>query len=285
VKLGLYGLNTGQCADPETAVRVARAAEAAGFESLWTAEHIVLPDPQVPPSPVPPETELLDPAVALAFLAAHTNRVKLATGIVILPQRNPVVLAKEFASLDRVSKGRVILGVAAGYLESEFAAIGADFHSRGARTDEYIEAIRELWTNEAPRYDGKTVKFSGIQSRPLPTQRPHPPIVIGGMSDSALARAWRHGDGWYGFSLDPDATKQMLDRLRTARTNVTNSRPELEITITPPPASMTPEGIARYRDLGVHRLVPLGFGRSGDDVIAAVERYAELTIRADALEG
>ena len=141
MKLGLYGINLGVCVDPEAAAAVARAAEGAGFDSVWTAEHVVLPDPQTPDSPIPAQTPLLDPAVALAHLAAHTRTIWLATGIIILPQRNPVVLAKELASLDVLSGGRLIFGAGAGYLASEFAAIGAAFDDRGERMDEYIEAI------------------------------------------------------------------------------------------------------------------------------------------------
>lgn len=279
MKLGLYGINVGPCAHPDCAAAVARACEAAGYESLWTAEHVVLPDPQAPPSPVPPETEILDPAVSLAFVAAHTQRIRLATGIVILPQRNPVVLAKEFASLDRLSGGRLILGVAAGYLEPEFAAIGADFHARGARTDEYVDAIRALWAEEQPRFAGPTVRFEGIQSRPLPSQRPAPPIVIGGLSDAALRRAQRRGDGWYGFALDPDATAGVLDRLRKAGDGIERDA-TLEITITPPPGAFDPDAIARYAELGVDRLVPLGLGAGPEDVAASVARYAETMQRA-----
>ena len=120
MKLGLYGINLGACADPETATSVARAAEEAGFDSVWTAEHVVLPDPQVPEAPIPPQTPLLDPAVALSYVAAHTRTIRLATGIIILPQRNPLVLAKELASVDVLSGGRLIFGIGAGYLEAEF---------------------------------------------------------------------------------------------------------------------------------------------------------------------
>ena len=146
MKFGLYGINVGPCADPEVSARVARAAEEAGFDSLWTAEHVVLPDPQVPPSPVGPRENLLDPLASLAFLAGQTARVKLATGIVILPQRNPVVLAKELASVDVVSGGRLTFGLGAGYLKPEFEALGAPYADRGARADEYIYVIRTLWT-------------------------------------------------------------------------------------------------------------------------------------------
>ena len=185
MKFGLYGINIGACASPGTAARVARAAEAAGFDSLWTAEHVVLPDPQEPPSPIPAHVPLLDPAVALAFAAAHTERILLATGIIILPQRNPLVLAKELASLDVLSGGRLVFGFAAGYLHQEFAALGVPFEDRGARTDEYLDAILALWTRERPACQGRFVSFSGVDAHQRPAREPHPPLVVGGPSPPA----------------------------------------------------------------------------------------------------
>ena len=151
MKVGLFGINNGICADPAIAMRAARAAEDAGFESLWTGEHVVLPDPQAPPSPAPPDTAMADPSVWLGLLAGCTERIGLGTGIIILPQRNPVELAKELASVDVASGGRLLFGLGAGYLEPEFRALGAPFEERGARTDEYIDVLRALWTMEIGR--------------------------------------------------------------------------------------------------------------------------------------
>ena len=187
MKFGLFGINFGACADPDSARRVARAAEEAGFESLWTGEHVVLPDPQAPPSPVPPEVPFLDPAVALAHVAAHTKTIRLGTGIIILPQRNPLVLAKELASVDIVSGGRLLFGLGIGYLKAEFDALGIPFEDKGARALEYLAAILALWTQERPEYQGRFVSFSGIQSQPRPVQKPHPPIVIGGGSATGVS--------------------------------------------------------------------------------------------------
>src|SRR5580698_6879237 len=154
MKFGLFGINVGPCANPPTAAAAARAAEAAGFESVWTGQHMVLPDPQVPPSPVPAETAFLDSAVALAYIAAHTKKVRLGTGIIILPQRNPVVLAKELASLDVLSEGRLTFGIGIGYLKPEFDAIGAPFEHKGPRSEEFLGAMIALWTQEKPEYRG-----------------------------------------------------------------------------------------------------------------------------------
>jgi probable F420-dependent oxidoreductase len=271
VRLGFFGIGSGACADPELAARVARAAEQAGFDSLWTGEHVVLPDPQAPPSPVPPRFPMLHPSTALTWAAAHTTRVLLGTGIVILPQRNPLVLAKELASLDVLSGGRLVFGVGAGYLKAEFDALGVPFQDRGARSDEYIDAIRALWTQEQPAFTGRFVAFAGVQARPRPVQQP-PPIVIGGASAAAFERAVRRGNGWYGFALDPEATRRALAGLREAARRV--ERPaglgELEISVTPPPGALDRDAARRYEELGVHRLIPMTLEREGDAVVRLV---------------
>jgi probable F420-dependent oxidoreductase len=273
MKLGLFGINFGPCADPDVAVRVARAAEAAGFESVWTGEHVVLPDPQAPPSPSPPQTPFLDPAAALTYVAAHTAKLRLGTGIIILPQRNPVVLAKELTSVDRLSKGRLIFGLGAGYLKPEFQALGAPFADRGRRTDEYIEAMVALWTQDKPEYKGEYVSFGGIQAQPRPVQKPHPPIIVGGLSPSALRRAARYGNGWYGFFVDLDATKNAIAGLRAAEQR---GRPSglgrLEISVTPPPRT-TPDTLKRYAELGVDRLILYPTG-GPDELVAFAEKAA-----------
>jgi probable F420-dependent oxidoreductase len=281
MKFGLYGINTGPCSEPDVAARVAKAAEAAGFDSVWTAEHVVLPDPQAPPSPAPPHMKLLDPAVSLAFLAAHTTKLLLATGIIILPQRNPVVLAKELASVDRLSRGRLVFGLGAGYLKPEFQALGTPFADRGKRTDEYIEAILALWTQDKPEYKGDYVAFGGIQAQPRPVQKPHPPIVVGGMSPSALRRAAHYGNGWYGFALDLDATRQAVDGLRAAEQRFDRAATlgRLEITVTPTGA-IDLDTVRRYQALGVDRLVLLNPGRSPDDQLMFVEKVGRELVAA-----
>ena len=154
MKFALFGINNGICADPSVMKNVSVAAEQAGFESLWTAEHVVLPDPQAPPSPAPPLTPMIHPSTSLAYIAGVTSTIKLATGITLLAQRNAVVLAKEMAGVDCLSNGRLILGVGAGYLKAEFDALGVEFTERGARTEEYIRAMRELWTADNPAFEG-----------------------------------------------------------------------------------------------------------------------------------
>jgi probable F420-dependent oxidoreductase len=276
VKLGLFSSNMGASSLPDALAANARAAEAAGFESVWAGEHIVLPDPQVPPSPMAPQDPALDSLLGLTWAAAHTSTLRLATGIVILPQRNPVVLAKQLASLDVLSDGRLVFGAGVGYLEPEFRAIGADFEHRGAVTDEYLEAIQHLWYDEHPEYHGHYADFAGVDAYPRPVQRPVP-IVVGGHTAPAYRRAVARGHGWFGFAMTPDDVAVCLAGLRDAAAQV--ERPaelgELEITVTPG-GRLTPESVAAFTALGVDRLVPMpppspdGVARAIDNALAAV---------------
>ena len=276
MKFGFFGINMNACSEPDTALRVAQAAEAAGFESLWTGEHVVLPDPQVAPSPLPPHYPILDPAIALSFLAAHTHTIKLGTGIIILPQRNPLVLAKELASLDVVSKGRLIFGVGVGYLKPEFDALGVSFEHKGARAIDYLQAMQAVWTQAAPAYAGRFVNFGGIQAKPQPVQRPLP-IVIGGHTKAAYERAVRHAHGWYGFALDVAATERCLAGLLEAAQTV--ERPAalgpLEISITPA-ARLTPELVGSYAAIGVQRLIPFPRMKTAEELLDFVEETGRL---------
>src|SRR5947209_12248340 len=203
MKIGLFAINYGTCADPQVAVRVARHAEAAGFESVWTGEHLLLPDPQPPGFSMPPTLPFLDTVVALAVVAAHTTTIRMATGIIVLPLRSPAVLAKELASLDVVSGGRLIAGFAAGYIPAEFAASGVPMSERGARMNEYLRALTALWAMESPEYQGRFVSIHGVDAQPRPVQRPGPPIVVGGEAPAALRRAVTMANGWYGFGITP----------------------------------------------------------------------------------
>jgi len=277
MKLGFFGINVGPCADPDGAVRVARAAEEAGLESLWTGEHVVLPDPQAPPSPAPPEMPFLDPTIALTYVAAATERVRLGTGIIILPQRNPLVLAKELASLDVLSRGRLLFGFGIGYLEPEFRALGIPFTEKGPRAEDYLAAMIAVWTQAKPAHAGRFASFSGIQAMPRPVQRPHPPIIASGMTPASLRRAVRLADGWYGFTLDLAATARALEGLRSAETQLGRPAGEgpLEISVTPL-ERLDASVVERYAALGVHRLIVFRPEATVDDVLRSVEATAAL---------
>jgi probable F420-dependent oxidoreductase len=256
MKFGLFSINNGPCASPKTAANVARAAEQAGFESVWTGEHVIVPDPQAPPSPVAPDYPMLDPGIALAYVAAHTNTIRLGTGIIILPQRNPVVLAKELASVDVLSNGRLIFGIGIGYLKPEFDAIGAPFDHKGPRSEEYLGAMLALWTMPKPEYRGRWVNFAGVNTMPRPVQKPHPPIVFGGHTKDAYGRAARLAQGWYGFALDLDATAKAIDGLKAACSAANRKFEQLEISVTPR-GRIDRDTTKRFAELGVHRLILL----------------------------
>ena len=282
MKIGFFGFNNGTLGEPDAMVRALRAMEDAGFESAWTGEHVVVIDPQEPPSPVPPEFPMLDTVAALSFAAAVTERIRLASGIILLAQRNPVVLAKELTGIDRLSKGRLMFGVGVGYVPREFEVIGVPYAERGRRVSEHIEAIRALWTQEKPEFNGHFTQISGIQQKPMPVQHPHPPIIIGGMSPPAYRRAVRQGNGWYGFAQTVEATAASVQGLEAAA--AVESRPPelgaLEITVTPPPGAPSIDEVKRYEDLGVSRLALLpgpldDKGTPGDGAVRFIEAAAQ----------
>jgi probable F420-dependent oxidoreductase len=257
MKFGLHSVNLHTCGYPETAARLARTAEAAGFESLWVADHVVLPDPPMPQRPMAPDMRLLDPVVMLTFYAALTTRIRLATGVIVLPQRQPLVLAKQLASLDVLSNGRLMFGLGVGWCEPEFRALGAPFEHRGSRGDEYLAAMRAIWTEEKPAYHGRYVSFAGVQAQPQPVQRPTPPIIVGGRAPEAFRRAVMYGHGWYGFGMNVEQAAQDIEALQKAEQRY--RRPadlgKLEISITPPGYDVDPGSVERYAAVGVDRLV------------------------------
>lgn len=240
--------------------RVVVSAEQLGYESVWSGEHVVtsVPDPASRLSGL----RTLDTVASLAFAAAKTERIKLGSGILLLPQRDPVVLAKELAGIDVLSKGRLLVGIGVGYVAGEFDALGIPYEERGVRTNEHIEVLRTLWTQEWPEFDGRFTKFSGIQSLPMPVQDPHPPIIVGGRSKPALRRAVAQGNGWFGI-WDLEETRKNLAELEEIAKST--ERPEslgrLEITIGYPGAPGAPDGFIdadtarRFEDLGVDRLI------------------------------
>ena len=271
MKFGLFGINNGPCAFPKCAAAVARAAEEAGFESVWTGEHVILPDPQAPPSPVPANYPMLDPAISLAFVAAHTTKIRLGTGIIILPQRNPVVLAKELASTDVLSNGRLIFGIGVGYLKPEFDAIGAPFDHKGARSEEWLAAMIALWSMPQPEFSGRWVKFKGVNAMPRPVQQPHPEIVFGGHTMEAYSRAARLAKGWYGFAQDLDGTAKCVEGLKAACKAAGRRFEEVEVSITPHARVKVDRDTAkRYADLGVSRLILLQRGADEAELLKGV---------------
>jgi len=276
LKLGLFGLHRGTNADADTLIRRARAAEEAGFESLWVGDHIALPTGSQAVPGYPADQPRLEAIVALTFLAGITSRVRLAIGVIVLPQRQPVLLAKQLSTLDVLSKGRVIVGIGVGYMDAELRAMGASLADRGARTDEYLAAMRVLWDEPAPSFSGRIVSFSDVMERPRPVQQPHPPIVIGGHTPAAYRRTIQSGNGWHGFNMTVEQAAEALAGLCEAASRYERpaSLGDLEITITP--SEIPDVDLARrYQDLGVHRLAIqpadiYGPGPAMDELIAHV---------------
>jgi probable F420-dependent oxidoreductase len=273
LRFGLYGLLRGSGVEPDTLVRRARLAEAAGFESLWVGDHIALPSDQDGEQP------RLEVVVAVSHLAAVTTRVRLGFGVLVLPQRQPVLLAKQLSSIDTLAKGRLTVGIGVGYVEPELRAMGVSLADRGARTDEYLAAMRTLWTQPAPSFEGRFVSFAGVFQRPRPVQRPHPPIVVGGHSPAAYRRAATTGNGWYGVYLDVEQTAEALAGLRkvAARCDRPANLGELEITITPP-GPIDLKTARRYADLGVHRLVIQPLTEDGSGIEELIESVGETLV-------
>jgi probable F420-dependent oxidoreductase len=253
--IGLFALNSEPTLSPEALARVAVLAEELGYESFWAGEHPVLPDPPSPDSPFDPRLPLADPVVVLSFLAAITRRVRLATGVLLLPLRNPVILAKQLASLDVLSGGRLMVGYGLGYIRPEAAAVGVPYAERAARSLEYLAAMRSLWHDDKPAYHGRFVDFDHVDAHPRPAQSDvH--VATGGMSPGALRRAVTHAHGWYGFMLRPEEVAAHVRGLREAAEIV--DRPPrlgpLEITVTPR-GRLDRDSVEEFRAAGVHRLV------------------------------
>ena len=260
MKFGLRYCNTGPYVDPARAVAVLEAGEEAGFESAWTVDHVVVPKGYESAYPYSPDGKMAggkddlhlpDPLIWLAYAAACTERIKLATGILIVPQRNPVVAAKQIATIDHMSGGRMLLGVGVGWMEEEFNTIGADFPGRGARTDEYIAAMRELWSAETPSFHGETVNFEKAYCLPQPVQGSIP-IIVGGHSKPAARRAGRLGDGFFPARGAPE---ELISLARQTAAAAGRDPEALEITVGLPDDLAD---IPKLAALGVSRvLVPV----------------------------
>ena len=217
MRFGIHLPQYGRAAGAEAIARVAQHAEELGFSDVWVSDHIAVPSD----APYPPAF-LYEPVVTLTWAAAATTRVGLGTSVLVLPYRHPLHLAKELASLDRLSNGRLIVGAAAGWLEKEFDALNVPFAERGSRTDEAIEAMRACWGEQPVNYAGRTVRLDDLKVQPTPERRI--PIWVGGSSPPALRRAVQLGDGWHGTFMKPEDASPLLAALRA-------DRPETDFTL------------------------------------------------------
>ncbi|MGP0030262.1 MAG: LLM class F420-dependent oxidoreductase [Acidimicrobiales bacterium] len=261
MRVGLHALGIGPGADPAVMEAVARAADTAGFSTLWSGEHVVMVDRPDSPYPyaadgriaVPSDSDWLDPLVTLSFVAAVTSRIRVATGILLLPQHNPVVVAKQAASLDVVSQGRFVLGIGIGWSAEEFAALGVPFPGRGRRAREFVEVLRTLWRDDVATYEGEFVRFHEVRSYPKPVRDRRVPVFVGGNSDAALGRVAAYGDGWYGFNLSTDELPGRLSALRSRCRDAGRDPASLEIAVSLQDGS--PADAAALAALGVTELV------------------------------
>ncbi len=261
MKIGVFATFMSPLATPQLVVDLGRRLEGAGMESLWMGEHVVLFDKMEFPYPgsrdgripVPAGGGMLDTVATFGFLASATKRLRLGTGITLVPQRNPIYTAKEFATLDWLSGGRIDFGVGVGWCKEEVIACGYGWADRGERCDEFLRAMIALWTEPVASFQGKHLQLAPCRLDPKPVQKPHVPIYVGGHAPRSLRRAAELGHGWYGFALTPELTAGLLKNLDRALAAAGRSRAGFEIVVTPREAS--PETLRAFSDLGVDRLV------------------------------
>ena len=281
MQVGLLGANVMRFTTAAGAAELAGAAEAAGFDSLWTAEHVLWPDgyeseyPYAEGGRMPGDasTPIPDPLIWLTWVAAHSRTIKLATGILIVPLRNPAVLAKEVATLDDLSGGRVLLGIGVGWLKEEFEALGVPFEGRGERTEEYIEVMRKLWAENNVTHDGKHVSFSGVSSNPKPV-RGTVPIVVGGHSRRAAQRAGVLGDGFVPLGGD---VPELIDVMRQTAADAGRDAVAIEVTAMHPGLSADDPHAAldELASWGVHRALIYAYRVGRGDVAEGCREWAE----------
>src|SRR5262249_26087907 len=240
MRLGLHALGIGAGATRAVIDAVAAAAERSGFATLWSGEHVVMVDQSASRYPysddgqiaVPAAADWIDPMIGLGFAAAATSTIGIATGVLLLPEHNPVLVAKQAATLDTLSGGRLTLGVGVGWSREEFDALGVPFERRAARTAEYVAAMRTLWRDDVASFEGQFVGFDSIRVNPKPSRNRRIPVVVGGNSDPALRRVAAWGDAWYGFNLDGvAAVRERVDTLARLCAESGRDRAELNVSV------------------------------------------------------
>jgi probable F420-dependent oxidoreductase len=227
MRFGITVPNYRRLASPEHIIRIARRSEELGFDSLWVTDHVVVPEPyreMFGPT-------VYDPLSVLAFLAAHTQRTRLGTAVLVIPYRNPVVVAKQLSTIDNLSGGRLVFGTGAGWAREEFDALGVPYSERGPITDEYLRVILELWTSPSPEFDGRYVSLHDVSAEPRPVQQPHPPVLIGGYGKRAIRRAVAIGQGWLPDGMSLPDLRSAIDYLRHAAEAAGRDPDSLEVVL------------------------------------------------------
>lgn len=298
MKFGFHGINLGPLATPEAVRQIVTTAEKHDIDSIWAGDHVINAtriSSQYPYSPtgtfpLEPSELVLEPLMFMAFLAGQTSKIQIGISVLIVPYRNPVVTAKAISTLDFLSHGRVIVGMGSGWMKEEFDALGVPYAERGKQTDEYIHIFKELWTKEAPSFQGTYHQFSNITCYPQPVQKPYPPIWIGGNSKRAMRRALELGDGWQPGWSRPDQLAHELEEFKRVAERIGRDPQKVELSLLRPIQILdksaqtrraligTPEEVAedirQYQKLGVTHLLFAFKTRRLEEVIEIMERFA-----------
>jgi probable F420-dependent oxidoreductase len=282
MKFGIGFATSGKFSNPGLLAHLATTAERCGFESLWSVEHVAVPVKHLPypgskdgSMPGGDDVAIPDPLIPLAYVAAVTKTIKLATGILILPQRHPIYTAKEVATVDVLSGGRVILGIGSGWMKEEFEALGIDFHHRGAMTDEAIQALRALWKDGAASFEGRHFKFGPLHSNPKPVRR-DVPIHVGGHSTAAARRAARYGDGFVPTVMNPEKLKELFATVRSEAQKAGRNPDAIEFSCLT--RSLKTDDLKMLADIGVSRVVVNPPGTNPEVVTRGLEKFREEVI-------
>jgi probable F420-dependent oxidoreductase len=274
---GVHLPQAGPAASGEALRRTAVLAEELGYADVWVSDHLAVPTGAA----YPPSAYVFEPLTTMSWIAAHTKRVGIGTTVLVLPMRHPLNVAKSIATIDQFSGGRVILGVAAGWLEAEFDALGIPFHERGARTDEAITMLRKFWTTDHITESFPVHQSTVVSMRTLPQPVRHVPLWVGGHADVALRRAIAVGDGWHGAFLSPEQTEKRVRTLRAGRPEETfaiSMRTRWDALLDEEDLIMYE--IDRYREVGVTHLVPEPRQRTVDLYMESMEKMASILVRA-----
>ena len=271
MKYGFVVPNNFGVKDPREVARLGERAEALGFHSVWVNHHVLnvgyVRDRLG-------ERPYYDALVTLTWIAAHTSRVKLGTSVLVIPYLHPMVLAKELATLDHLSGGRLIVGVGVGSLPEENAALGVPYASRGSYSNEFLEVLRKLWTEERASFAGEHFTFTDLISSPKPLQKPHPLIVVGGNRPPALRRAARLGDGWHPLNVSPNGVRRRLEALRSESEAAQRDHVTATVQVRLDLQRVTSESVAEYADAGVTELVVSINTDDVEETERKIERFA-----------
>ncbi len=281
MRIGLFMVTVNPFATPEYLSDLARAAEQRGFAELWAGEHVVMFDDYEARYPysengrvgLPPQSGLLEPFTTLAFLAHATETIRLGTAVCLLPQRNPVYTAKEVATADWLSNGRIDLGIGIGWQREEFEAVAAPFEQRAGRCRDYVEVMRRCWEDDVSAHSGPFYELEPCRMFPKPVQR-RLPIYFGGESEPALRRVADLGEGWHGFDLTADRAAERVQRLRALLEERGRSIEDVDIVVCPYMQPLGPADIGPYRDAGVDQLVLATVLPKRDEIESTLDRLA-----------